>query len=388
MTIYRACFSRTDNNPAFQTWMDNMVPNPYMVAPELKEAATKAYDAYMQQKPEEFFHSKNDFLFAISNACTQIQTANTVNYTVPDWITVDIETIPNTQATTIRVEQKSVYMGDGETNVWDQVVCWNGAESFVHHAMGNVRDRLDFEFDYKKGYVKDIVVLDAPTDVLLKYNAHLKLIQEQKQAADQQRYLAEKVMNYMSSFENNGDLVVAKADYKPRGEGKQGFSKGMLAIKFWRGTSTNRNWTTSSIGVKFKNTSSRDRNDNSTTFAAENKFTAYIPSVEILHDSTDDSFTVDQDYGFIGKYLAIYLFNRLYDVGTDRDGRIQNRDGFDPMMTNVMNMVKTKYPKLIADSKYGFLNGSIHNYREFSKQIIASNQSLFDDILSHAKGLI
>lgn len=324
--------------------------------------------------------SHNDFISAITSVCNQIQSKNSMNVAAPEWLKVEIETIPNTVGTTIRVDRRSVYLGDGDTSYWNEAVCWGDNAPFTHHCVDD---------DYiSNPYKKDVVILDAPTDILLKYNAHLKMIREQKDAADKQRYLAEKVMNYMSSFENNGDLVVAKADYKPRGSGKQGFSKGMLAIKFWRGTNTIKGWTTSSIGVKFKNTSSRDRNDNSSTFAAENKFEAYIPSVEILHDSTDDSFTVNQDYGFMGKYLAIYLFNRLYDVGTDRDGRIQNRDKFDPMMTSVLNMVKTNYPKLISDCKYGFVNSSVSNYRDFSRDIINPNQSIFDDILNHAKSLM
>jgi hypothetical protein len=179
-------------------------------------------------------------------------------------------------------------------------------------------------------------------------------------------------------------LVVAKSDYKPRGAAKQGFPKGMIGIKFWDGDSK---WG-SSIGVRFKNASSRDRNDNSATFAAGNKFDAYIPSCEILKDSEDDSFTVDTQYGFIGKFLSAYLFNRLYDVDSTRDGRVDNNLKFDPLMIKVLEFVKVNHANLIDLCREKFVGGIFKDYRGFSREIIDGNQPAFDAILAYARTIM
>lgn len=386
MTIYEISFQRTDKNIEHDAWFADGVNHQHPFAlkmvrihnPELWDAKAKVYEAYQARQPLRWTHSDEEFLKIARNLIDTLSTGKDIQ--TPDWFTYNIDTVEGSQNSTLEIKINSHYHGDGDFSEWRTAHYFHDEKI---QAL-SIQDEFPSSVSVSGGFTFSVVKVDATAEIKEAAKQYRIALQIEKDKADAAKHLAALCMTYIQSFDSNGTLVVAKSDYKPRGAAKQGFPKGMIGIKFWDGDSK---WG-SSIGVRFKNASSRDRNDNSATFAAGNKFDAYIPSCEILKDSEDDSFTVDTQYGFIGKFLSAYLFNRLYDVDSTRDGRVDNNLKFDPLMIKVLDFVKVNHANLIDLCREKFVGGIFKDYRGFSREIIDGNQPAFDAILAYARTIM
>jgi hypothetical protein len=300
---------------------------------------------------------------------------------VPDWITAIFSIVPGSVGTTILAKDESSYW-DGLNSYWKELHYFDvSKETLVRHtARGWSNEWYSSELfgDGKYPVGVDAWIIDATDEIKQKVAAYENKLAMEKAASDEVRRVFGIESRYQLNVDNHA-LVVAIEGYKPRkNSGKTGFPEGSLGLRVFSGVGQYGSY----YIVRHKNVDLKDRDNDATILAANDKFNCYVPSCEIENDSVDDTF------GYLGKYLSTYIFNQLFTKEIGFSGLVITVKKYDLMMREILEFIQVDAPKVLDFNRRNILVEEVTDYYSWSKVVLPVYEDYFKDIVKKAKEML
>lgn len=295
---------RTDENPAYKAHEElrkklnyrELVEKRVHRRNEMTEEELKNYET-CSNSPVCYLHEKEEFE-AIQTRYLEMFQAQEPIVNKHDWISVTEKYIVNPSNPIVDVDMSSYYY-DGLNN-YSLVITYYIKEKEKFSAEYIQTNHLYNPPVFYKGksFKKDglFVEVDADESTMERYRKHLQQIEIENNIKKAEWKESKRRSDYRNMNLGINYSVAAK-------RGKNPFPKGMVGYQVYSGDGQYGPF----VIMRFADAGSSARDDNKTLISPLDKWTVYIPSVEI---NTEEEVT-DQ-FGFIGKFLAKFAYENLF----------------------------------------------------------------------------